>query len=95
MSGHPQEPHQSRFPPLLSTKLPGVSVPSPVERKSPMALEGKIGSGRGLKEDRRGTAQERKQLGTREKEDKKGSKSSVKESRQELVRTAKDYGRLA
>ncbi|XP_055982517.1 MYCBP-associated protein [Sorex fumeus] len=47
-------------------------------------LEGKVSSGRAMKEDRKGTAQERKQLGTREREDKKGTKSPAKDTRQDL-----------
>ncbi|XP_054988772.1 MYCBP-associated protein [Sorex araneus] len=46
-------------------------------------LEGKASTGRAMKEDRKGTAQERKLLGTREREDKKGAKSPAKETRQD------------
>ncbi|XP_066111603.1 MYCBP-associated protein isoform X1 [Saccopteryx bilineata] len=51
------------------------------DRKSPLVMEVKVTSGRAGKEDRKGTAQEKKQLGIKDKEDKKGAKMLGKEDR--------------
>lgn len=50
------------------------------DRKLPSAMEVKPSSMKVGKEDRRGAAQEKKQLGTRDKEDKKGAKLPGKEA---------------
>ncbi|XP_058139979.1 MYCBP-associated protein isoform X2 [Dasypus novemcinctus] len=51
------------------------------DRKSPPVMEIKSTSGRIGKEDRKGASQEKKQLGIKEKEDKKGAKLLGKEDR--------------
>lgn len=48
-------------------------------QKSPPVTEVKVTSGKLGKEDRRGGAQEKKQLSARDKEEKKGSKTPSKE----------------
>ncbi|XP_014646304.1 PREDICTED: LOW QUALITY PROTEIN: MYCBP-associated protein [Ceratotherium simum simum] len=58
-----------------------LDVPGEQGRKSPPVIEVKVASGRVGKEDRRGAAQEKKQLGVRDKEDKKGAKQPGKEDR--------------
>ncbi|KAM5310429.1 MYCBP-associated protein isoform 2-T2 [Glossophaga mutica] len=58
-----------------------LDTPEELDRKLPSVMEVKSSSGKVGKEDRRGAAQEKKQLGTRDKEDKKGAKLLGKEDR--------------
>uniref|UniRef100_G1P518 MYCBP associated protein n=1 Tax=Myotis lucifugus TaxID=59463 RepID=G1P518_MYOLU len=58
-----------------------LDVPEELARKTPSAIETKVASGRAGKEDRKGAAQERKQLGVKDKEDKKAAKMPGKEDR--------------
>ncbi|XP_070251013.1 MYCBP-associated protein [Myotis yumanensis] len=58
-----------------------LDVPEELARKTPSAIETKVASGRAGKEDRKGAAQERKQLGVKDKEDKKAAKVPGKEDR--------------
>uniref|UniRef100_A0A8C6S044 MYCBP associated protein n=1 Tax=Nannospalax galili TaxID=1026970 RepID=A0A8C6S044_NANGA len=51
------------------------------DRKSLPVMEVKVASGKVGKEERKGAAQEKKQLGIRDKEDKKGAKAPGKEDR--------------
>ncbi|XP_023573670.1 MYCBP-associated protein isoform X2 [Octodon degus] len=51
------------------------------DQKSVPTMEMKVTAGRVGKEERKGTTQEKKQLGIRDKEDKKGAKTPVKEDR--------------
>ncbi|XP_023599979.1 MYCBP-associated protein [Myotis lucifugus] len=57
-----------------------LDVPEELARKTPSAIETKVASGRAGKEDRKGAAQERKQLGVKDKEDKKAAKMPGKEA---------------
>ncbi|XP_054441502.1 MYCBP-associated protein isoform X2 [Pteronotus mesoamericanus] len=68
-----------------------LDMPGEQGRKSPSAVEVKSSTGRIGKEDRRGAAQEKKQLGIKDKEDKKGAKLLWKEDRlQSKKHKAKD-----
>ncbi|XP_008569045.1 PREDICTED: MYCBP-associated protein [Galeopterus variegatus] len=58
-----------------------LDVPEEQDQKSPPIMEVKVTAGRVGKEERRGAAQEKKQLGIRDKEDKKGAKLPGKEDR--------------
>ncbi|KAF6095587.1 MYCBP associated protein [Phyllostomus discolor] len=58
-----------------------LDTPQELDRKVPSAMDMKPSSVKIGKEDRRGAAQEKKQLGTRDKEDKKGAKLQGKEDR--------------
>ncbi|XP_008046671.1 MYCBP-associated protein [Carlito syrichta] len=58
-----------------------LEVPEEQDQKSLPVTEVKVPAGKVGKEERRGAAQEKKQLGIRDKEDKKGAKLSVKEDR--------------
>ncbi|XP_057571147.1 MYCBP-associated protein isoform X5 [Hippopotamus amphibius kiboko] len=53
-----------------------LDMPEEQDRKSPPVTEVKVTSGRVGKEDRKGASQEKKQLGIRDKDDKKGAKLS-------------------
>lgn len=80
------------FPPLLkpphvpaaSTRLLGACHiffhPPPLDQKSPAIMEVKVPVGKVGKEERKGAAQEKKQLGIKDKEDKKGARVLGKES---------------
>uniref|UniRef100_A0A8C9A0J3 MYCBP associated protein n=1 Tax=Prolemur simus TaxID=1328070 RepID=A0A8C9A0J3_PROSS len=56
-----------------------LDVPQDQDQKLPSVLEAKVPTGRAGKEERKGAAQEKKQLGIRDKEDKKGAKLPGKE----------------
>ncbi|XP_069337315.1 MYCBP-associated protein isoform X1 [Eulemur rufifrons] len=56
-----------------------LDMPQDQDQKLPPVLEAKVPTGRAGKEERKGTAQEKKQLGIRDKEDKKGAKLPWKE----------------
>lgn len=58
-----------------------LDLPDEQGQKSPPVTESKVTSGKAGKEDRRGGAQEKKQLGTKDKDDKRGSKTPGKEDR--------------
>ncbi|KAM6175772.1 MYCBP-associated protein [Erethizon dorsatum] len=58
-----------------------VFVPEEQDQKSLPTMEIKVMAGKVGKEERKGTAQEKKQWGVRDKEDKKGTKTPVKEDR--------------
>ncbi|XP_037349662.1 MYCBP-associated protein [Talpa occidentalis] len=58
-----------------------LDMPDEQDHKSPPVIEVKVTSGRVGKEDRKGATQEKRQLGIRDKEDKKGSKLLGKEDR--------------
>ncbi|XP_012582153.1 PREDICTED: MYCBP-associated protein [Condylura cristata] len=58
-----------------------LDIPDEQDHKSPPVIEVKVTSGRVGKEDRKGTTQEKRQLGIRDKDDKKGSKLLGKEER--------------
>lgn len=76
------------FPTLpVGSARPGHAVlhPPPLDRKSPPVTEVKATAGKVGKEDRRGAAQEKKQLGIREKEDRKPAKLPGKEACWDIV----------
>ncbi|XP_075850591.1 MYCBP-associated protein [Microcebus murinus] len=56
-----------------------LDVPHEQDQKLPPIMEAKMPTGRAGKEERKGAAQEKKQLGIRDKEDKKGAKLPGKE----------------
>ncbi|KAM5212385.1 MYCBP-associated protein isoform 1-T2 [Hipposideros larvatus] len=56
-----------------------LDMPEEQDRKSPSIVEVKMTSGRAGKEDWKGATQEKKQLGIKDKEDKKGARLSGKE----------------
>uniref|UniRef100_A0A8C6EFI5 MYCBP associated protein n=1 Tax=Microcebus murinus TaxID=30608 RepID=A0A8C6EFI5_MICMU len=58
-----------------------LDVPHEQDQKLPPIMEAKMPTGRAGKEERKGAAQEKKQLGIRDKEDKKGAKLPGKEER--------------
>ncbi|KAI5944483.1 MYCBP-associated protein [Manis javanica] len=58
-----------------------LDMPEEQDRKLPPVTEVKVAAGRAGKEDRRGAAQEKRQLGIRDKEDTKGAKVPGKEER--------------
>nr|KAF6296390.1 MYCBP associated protein [Myotis myotis] len=58
-----------------------LDIPEELDQKTPSTIETKVTSGRAGKEDRKGVAQERKQLGIKDKEDKKAAKTPGKEDR--------------
>uniref|UniRef100_A0A2K6GYP6 MYCBP associated protein n=1 Tax=Propithecus coquereli TaxID=379532 RepID=A0A2K6GYP6_PROCO len=58
-----------------------LDVPQEQDQKLPPILEVKVPAGRAGREERKGAAQEKKQLGIRDKEDKKGAKPPWKEER--------------
>ncbi|XP_036912736.1 MYCBP-associated protein isoform X2 [Sturnira hondurensis] len=58
-----------------------LNTPEELDRKLPSVMEVKSSSAKVGKEDRRGAAQEKKQLGVKDKEDKKGAKLLGKEDR--------------
>nr|XP_044600782.1 MYCBP-associated protein isoform X3 [Equus asinus] len=58
-----------------------LDVPDEQDWKSPPVMEVKVAAGRVGKEDRKAAAQEKKQLGIKDKEDKKGAKLPGKEDR--------------
>ncbi|XP_004859755.1 MYCBP-associated protein isoform X2 [Heterocephalus glaber] len=58
-----------------------VFIPEEQDQKSLPTMEMKVTAGRVGKEERKGAPQEKKQGGVRDKEDKKGSKTPVKEER--------------
>lgn len=57
----------------------------PLDQKSPPFVEAKATASKLGKEERKGTAQEKKQLGIREKEDKKSAKLPGKEACGDLM----------
>ncbi|XP_036196206.1 MYCBP-associated protein isoform X1 [Myotis myotis] len=57
-----------------------LDIPEELDQKTPSTIETKVTSGRAGKEDRKGVAQERKQLGIKDKEDKKAAKTPGKEA---------------
>ena len=57
----------------------------PLDQKSPPFVEAKLTASKLGKEERKGTAQEKKQLGIREKEDKKSAKLPGKEACGDLM----------
>ncbi|XP_054402547.2 MYCBP-associated protein isoform X4 [Pongo abelii] len=56
-----------------------LNVPEEQDQKSPPIMEVKVPAGKAGKEERKGAAQEKKQLGIKDKEDKKGAKLLGKE----------------
>nr|XP_054402548.1 MYCBP-associated protein isoform X7 [Pongo abelii] len=58
-----------------------LNVPEEQDQKSPPIMEVKVPAGKAGKEERKGAAQEKKQLGIKDKEDKKGAKLLGKEDR--------------
>ena len=70
-----QGPLLSQFLPVGAARPQAICLPftSP-DRKSPPVTEVKVTSGRVGKEDRKGPSQEKKQLGIKDKDDKKGAK---------------------
>uniref|UniRef100_A0A2K6T049 MYCBP associated protein n=1 Tax=Saimiri boliviensis boliviensis TaxID=39432 RepID=A0A2K6T049_SAIBB len=58
-----------------------LNVPEEQDQKSPPVMEVKVPAGKVGKEERKGAAQEKKQLGIKDKEDKKGAKLPGKEDR--------------
>ncbi|PNI58450.1 MYCBPAP isoform 5 [Pan troglodytes] len=58
-----------------------LNVPEEQDQKSPPIMEVKVPVGKAGKEERKGAAQEKKQLGIKDKEDKKGAKLLGKEDR--------------